>query len=86
MGEVLSQATSCHFFAMQVNIRLGHVTAMTLSQAVKIRDLGLDFELNSSSNLCTRAVEHKGHLPVIKVGHLHWTYTGLDYRLHSSVT
>ena len=50
-----------------VSIRLGHVSSMTIGQAYYMREQGIQFEVNSISNMRTRAVESEGHLPILKV-------------------
>lgn len=65
--DVESRVISCCFVIVQVDVRLGHMTATTIAQALRQRNLGLSIELNSISNLVTSAVKHAGHLPILKV-------------------
>ena len=50
-----------------VCIRFGHVTAITVYQALRMRKMGIYCEINSLSNLETGAAEYEGDLPVLKL-------------------
>ena len=52
-----------------VSIRLGHVTAITLNQAYRLRCLPFDvkLELNGYSNIATLATPDQGSLPILKL-------------------
>ena len=54
-------------FDNKVQIRLGHITALTIGQARWIIQNQIRFEINSLSNLRTFAAEDEGHLPIIKI-------------------
>lgn len=53
----------------RITVRLGHLTAITLDQAYRLRSLPFDVsvELNAYSNISTNAAPNQGSLPVLKV-------------------
>ena len=70
LGQVSTTGVSRENFpaydSTKVVFRLGHVTHITLAQAAKVRELGLDVEINSLSNLTTFGAKDAGSLPVVK--------------------